>query len=228
MGEILKKVVEEGTEAAYVPLGSKCDICGKKLGFFATGFWSCNTKHVKDGNLCGPCNEKLMRLIGEKKQWMTKSMQKSSPLAAYTAATWRSMSVLEAKQLIALKEQLDQGVLDQYGENATALMRVREAFQLELELADVGIFRWKQLHGKMVVYGQVEEGAFAKGDIVRIDSDGEMLEVKVNEAYADDGVNTFERHVRANMGKQRLAEDQIGWLLLDLEWGVFPGNAIVK
>ena len=228
MSGIFKRLVEAGTDAAYMPLGSKCDICGKKLGFFATGFWSCNTRHVKDGSLCGGCNEKLTKLIAEKKRWMTKAMQKASPLAAYTAFTWRAMSVQEAKQLIGLKEQADRGVLDQYGESAASLMRVQEAFQIELKRTDVGIPRWKRLHGKMVVYGRVEEGAFAKGDLVRIDSDGEMLEAKISEAYADDGVNTFEIHVRANMGKQRLTEEQSGWLLLDLEWGVFPGSRIIR
>ena len=48
------------------------------------------------------------------------------------------------------------------------------------------------------------------------------------EAYEDDGENTFEVHVRAHMGRQKLSENQTGWLLLDLEWGVFPGNWIIK
>ena len=63
---------------------------------------------------------------------------------------------------------------------------------------------------------------------VRIDNEGKLLDAKVLEAYEDDGENTFEIHVRAHMGRQRLSQDQTGWLLLDLEWGVFPGNRVVK
>ena len=55
MGEKFKKWVEDGTESQYVPLGSKCDLCGRKLGFFSTGYWSCNTTHLYDGALCGQC-----------------------------------------------------------------------------------------------------------------------------------------------------------------------------
>ena len=33
MGEKFKKWVEESTEGQYVPLGSTCDLCGRKLGF---------------------------------------------------------------------------------------------------------------------------------------------------------------------------------------------------
>ena len=58
MGEKFKKWVEESTEGQYVPLGSKCDLCGRKLVFFATGFWSCNTKHLYDGKLCSKCAKK--------------------------------------------------------------------------------------------------------------------------------------------------------------------------
>jgi len=80
----------------------------------------------------------------------------------------------------------------------------------------------------MVVYGRVERGVFGKGDRVSIDNEGKLLDAHVLEAYEDDGENTFEIHVRAHMGKQRLSENQTGWLLLDLEWGVFPGDGVVK
>lgn len=68
----------------------------------------------------------------------------------------------------------------------------------------------------------------AKCDAVRIDDEGRLLDAAVLEAYADDGENAFEVHVRAHMGKQRLSENQTGWLLLDFTGDVFPGNRIVK
>jgi len=228
MGDKFKRFVEWGTDCIYVPVGGKCDICGKKLGFFATGFWSMNTMHVADGCVCKACHEKITTLIAEKNQWMTREMKKTSQLGEYTEKTWHRMSVDQVKLLLALKEQADRGELEKYGESATAYLIVQEAFQIEPTAIQVGVVRTKQLNKTMVVYGRVEQGMFAKGDAVRIDNEGKLLDAHVLEAYEDDGENTFETHVRAHMGKQRLSEDQTGWLLLDLEWGVFPGDRIVK
>ena len=228
MGEGFKEFVEFATDSPYVPLGAKCDLCSKKLGFFATGFWSTNTKHVEGGNLCKACDEKLQTLIRDKKRWMSKSMQEHSPLAGYTPGTWRTMSLQEAKQLLEMKEQADRGVLDKYGESTSAYLTVQEAFQIEPTALQVGVVRAKRLNKKMVVYGRVEQGVIAKGDAVRIDNEGKLLDAHVLEAYEDDGENAFEMHVRAQMGKQKIFKDQTGWLLLDLDWGVFPGNRIVK
>ena len=93
MGDKFKRFVEWGTDCIYVPVGAKCDICGKKLGFFATGFWSTNTKHVEGGHLCKTCDERIQTLIRDKKRWMSKHMQENSPLAGYTLGTWRTMSL---------------------------------------------------------------------------------------------------------------------------------------
>ena len=228
MGDGFKRFVEFATDSPYVPLGAKCDVCGKKLGFFATGFWSTNTKHVEGGNLCKACDERLRTLIQDKKRWMSRSMQKNSALAGYTLGNWRTMTLQEAKQLLELKEQADRGELDKYGESATAYLIVQEAFQIEPTAIQVGVVRAKQLKQTMIVYGRVEQGVFGKGDSVRIDNEGKLLDAHVLEAYEDDGENTFEIHVRAHMGRQKLSKGQTGWLLLDLEWGVFPGNRVVK
>ncbi len=228
MGDGFKRFVEFATDSPYVPLGAKCDVCKKKLSFFATGFWSTNTKHVEGGNLCKACDEKIQTLIRDKKRWMSKSMLENSPLAGYTLGNWRSMTLQEAKQLLELKEQADRGELDKYGESACAYLIVQKAFQIEPKATEVGAARAKRLANTMVVYGRAEQGAFSKGDAVRIDNEGKLLDAKVLEAYEDDGENTFEVHVRAHMGRQRLSQDQTGWLLLNLEWGVFPGNRVVK
>lgn len=228
MGNGFKRFVEWGTDSTYVPMGAKCDICEKKLGIFATGLWSMHTRHVADGRICAACHAKLLTLITEKNQWMTKEMKKNSPLSRYTRKTWSTMSVRDAKQLLALKQQADRGELAKYGEHASALLIVQEAFQIEPTALQVGVARAKKMGKTMVVYGRVEEGSFAQGDAVRIDSEGTLLDAVVLEAYVDDGENTFEIHVRAHMGRQTIAEDQTGWLLLDLDWGVFPGDRVVK
>ena len=228
MGDKFKRFVEWGTDCTYVPLGAKCDICGKKLGFFATGFWSMNATHVANGNLCTACHKKSGLLIAEKNQWMTREMKNTSQLGKYTQKTWHGMSVDQVKLLLALKEQADRGELDKYGEDASAYLTVKEAFQIEPTALQVGVVRAKRLNKTMVVYGRVEQGIFSKGDAVRIDSEGKLLDAHVLEAYEDDGENSFEMHVRAHMGKQKLSEDQNGWMLLDLEWGVYPGDRVVK
>ena len=87
MGDGFKRFVEFATDSPYVPLGAKCDLCSKKLGFFATGFWSTNTKHVEGANLCKACDERIQTLIRDKKRWMSKRMQEHSPLAGYTLGT---------------------------------------------------------------------------------------------------------------------------------------------
>lgn len=228
MGDKFKRFVEWGTDCTYVPLGAKCDICGKKLGFFATGFWSTNTKHVASGNLCTACYKKIGLLIAEKDRWMTGEMKNESTLGRYTPTNWHRMSVGQAKRLLELKEQADRGELDKYGESTSAYLTVQEAFQIEPTALQVGVVRAKRLNKKMVVYGRVEQGVFAKSDAVCIDNEGKLLDAHVLEAYEDDGENALEMHVRAQMGKQKISKDQTGWLLLDLDWGVFPGNRIVK
>ena len=228
MGDGFKRFVEFATDSPYVPLGAKCDICKKKLGFFATGFWSTNTKHVVDGNLCKACDERIQALIRDKKRWMSKRMRENSPLAGYTLGNWRTMTLQQAKQLLELKELADRGELEQYGESASAYLIVREAFRIEPKATEVGVARAKRLDKKRVVYGRVEQGAFCKGDAVRIDNEGKRLNATVLEAYEDDGENPFEVHVRAHMGRQKLTENQTGWLLLDFTGDVFPGNRIVK
>lgn len=228
MGDGFKRFVEFATDSPYVPLGAKCDVCGKKLGFFATGFWSTNMKHVEGGNLCKACDERIQTLIRDKKRWMSKRMQENSPLAGYTLGNWRTMPLQEAKLLLELKAQADRGVMNKYGEYTSALMIVQEAFCVNPKASEVGIARAKRYGNGTVIYGRMEEGVFAKGDVVCVDRKGEMVEATILEAFVDDGENTFEIHIRANMGKQRLCENQIGWILLSIRDEILPDNKIIK
>ena len=53
MEKRFQKFVEWFSDCKYVPVGSRCSICGKKLNFFHTGFWSTNVQnyngHLSDG-----------------------------------------------------------------------------------------------------------------------------------------------------------------------------------
>ncbi len=229
MGEKFKKWVEDGTESQYVPLGSKCDLCGKKLGLFATGFWSCNTRHLHDGALCSKCVKKTETLAKEMHQWMPKEMLMK--WRRYAGYKWQSMSVEQVRTLIALKEQNDIDRLEDYGGNAEALLRVHKSFQIEPALLQVGIFRVNKLKNKMVVYGRVDQGVFRKGDPVRIDHNGVLIETSVLEAYdydPDVPENDFNLNLGASGGKQRLSEDQLGWLILDYEGAIHPCDRIIR
>ena len=228
MGDKFKKRVEDGTESQYVPLGSRCDLCGRKLGFFFTGFWSCNTSHLKDGNLCSKCTTKIKTLAKEMPEWMPQEQLKE--WKRYAAYNWQSMSLEQARTLMELKERNDTDRLEAYG-GAQALMRVWKTFRIAPKLLEVGMFRVNKLKNRMVVYGRVDQGTFHKGDNVKIDHNGQLIETTILEAYDYDPnvpENDFDLCLRASGGKQRLAENQLGWLILDYEGDVFPRDRIVK
>lgn len=229
MGEKFKKFVEEGTECQYLPLGSSCDLCGRKLGFFYTGFWSCNTRHLRDGALCSKCTPRIETLAKEMHAWMPADMLVK--WQRYGGYKWQDMSLEQVRTLLALKEQNDAHRLKTYGGDAQALLRVQEAFRIAPKPLDVGMFRVNKLRNKTVVFGRVDQGVFRKGDAVRIDHSGQIIETTVLEAYAYDPdvpENNFDVCLRAHMGKQKLSEDQTGWLILDHEGAVCPSDRIVK
>ncbi len=148
----------------------------------------------------------------------------------YTDFGWERMTLEQVRELLELKEQNDADRLEQYGW-AEALMRVQRSFQIEPQLLAVGIFLVNKLKDRMVVFGRVDEGVFCKGDAVRIDHKGSMIETSVLEAHLYDPdipENDFDITLRANMGKHRLAENQVGWLILDYDGEIYPGDRVVK
>lgn len=229
MGDKFKKFVEDGTDSQYVPLGSKCDLCGKKLGIFYTGFWSCNSKHVFDGVLCPKCAGQIEILCNEMQTWMPKEMYvKWRRFAKYN---WQSMSLEQVRTLLALKEENDRERLEAYGANAEALFRVEDAFQIAPKPLEVGMFRVNKLKNRTVVFGRVDQGVLRKADAVRIDHEGQLTETSILEAYVydpDAPDNDFDVCLRASGGKQRLSENQVGWLILDHAEKILPGDRIVK
>ena len=139
------------------------------------------------------------------------------------------MSLEQARRLMALKEQNNTDRLEAYG-RAEALLRVQKSFQIVPALLQVGMFRVKKLKNKRVVYSRGDHGIFRTGDPVRIDRGGVLTETSVLEAYdydPDVPENDFDLNLRASGGKQRLTEGQLGWLTLDYERAVFPGDRIV-
>lgn len=228
MGDRFRKFVEWGTEARYVPLNARCCMCDKRMGLFATGFWSINAKRLSDGVLCAACHARLGTLLEQKKEWMPPAMRRTEPWKRYGGGSMATMSVQEAKALLALKEQCDKAVLDGYDEGAGALMRVQASFRIAPNALQAGVVRARRLQGKAVAYGPVDEGAFAPGDAVRIDAGGTLLESAVIEAFRDDEANDFDMLLRAGAGKRPLRENMNGWLVLELETELPAGSRIVK
>lgn len=228
MGDGFIRFVEDGTGAKYVRFGTRCGVCDRRLGFFATGFWSTNTQQLADGPLCPVCAERVKKLIVEKQEWMSPEQKKDPKWKQYKKTNWHLMSLADAKELFTQKEANDADRLNEYADGAKALFRVWESFAIEPNALQVGIKRAKQLKEKTVVFGTVDEGCFRKGDAVRIDHNGILSKSFVLEAYAfDTPENTFEIHVKANIGKQKLQEEQIGWLILDYEGELSPRDRII-
>lgn len=213
-----QKFVEWGTDAKYVPLGRKCDICGSKLGFFQTGFWSINAKQLTDGVLCKHCDEKLRLLLEDCPHWVRKDMRNKAPYRGYTPAKRFRMDTHSAKQLIETSETFGAEYLSAFGTGYTSIFRANQTCVICPDSLQVGIKRAKLLKNKAVVYGFVQLGQFRQGDQVLIDQGAYALEATVLEAYVYDcEENTLDLMLRSHMGKQRLEQWQEGWLVLDTE-----------
>jgi len=227
MGDKFKRFVEESMDCRYVPPGTKCGMCERKFGFFASGFWSVNACQLADCSICKRCHNRILDLLHNKDQWMPEMMQKSARWKLYSEENLHRMSLQDARKLIALKERADQNLLSGYGENAQALLRVQQAFRIEPTPLQVGVNRSKLMMNKMVVFGCVEQGSFQKGDAVRIDSAGKITENTIIEAYVQQEDFPFEEELKAHMGRQRIPEGKAGWLILDTEQGVFEGDLVI-
>jgi hypothetical protein len=213
-----KNFVEWATDSRYVPLGSRCSLCGKKLGFFRTGFWSTNASKLVDGELCEKCADKVERVIATMPKWLKRGTQKHASRIHYNTHSWHKLTVKNAAEMIAAKEQADKETLSAFGKDKSSLFRILEVVQIEPAALQVGIARAKRLRSKVVVFGVVERGTFSKKDSVQLEQQDVSVGTTILEAYAwDCEENTLEVNLRANMGKQRLVEGEQGWLVLDYE-----------
>lgn len=218
MSSRFRKFVEWATDSRYVPLGSCCSLCGKKLGFFRTGFWSTNASKLRNGELCEKCAEKVKRVIANKREWLMSGTQKQSSWIHYNTHNWHNLTVKNVAEMIAAKEQADQEKLSAFGKGKSSLFRIMEVDQIEPTALQVGVVRAKRLRSKVVVFGMVERGSFSRHDVVQLEQQDASVGTTILEAYAwDCEENTLEVNLRANMGKQRLVEGEQGWLVLDYE-----------
>ena len=213
-----QKFVEMATDTKYVPVGRKCDICGNKLGFFYTGFWSVNAKQLRDCVLCNDCDKKLDLLLKHHNRWIKKAVRKEMPFSLYTPAKKLLIDLNGVKQCFEFAKAFGTEYLSSFGEEYGSIFYAQEAFHLDTPPLMVGIKRSKLLNNKMVVFGYVQMGCFKQGDKVLIDLGKRVVEASVLEAYVYDcKENTLTVNLRANMGKQRLDQWQIGWLALNTE-----------
>ena len=222
------KFVEWATDSKYIPLGSHCSLCDKKLGFFRTGFWSINAGALADGVLCAKCKERIERLLATKREWMKASALRQASWYPFNTNNWHRMPLQTAKEMIAAKEAVDQRSLASFGNDKTSLFRIEDAIQIEPTAIQVGITRAKRLKNKVVVFGTVERGSFSKNSQVEIEQSSGTELTSVLEAYVYEcDENTIDVCLRANLGKHRLTAGERGWLVLDYESCVEVGNVIV-
>jgi len=196
-------------------------LCGKKLVFFQTGFWSTNACKLTDGELCEKCAEKLDRLIAATPKWLREEPLQQSSFLQYNTHNWHNLTVKNATEMIAAKDQADQETLSAFGRDKSNLFRIVEVFQIKPTALQVGVARAKRLRSKVVVFGMVERGSFSRHDVVQLERQDFSVGTTILEAYAwDCEENTLEINLRANTGKHRLVEGKPGWLVLDHEGDV--------
>jgi hypothetical protein len=211
-----QKIVEWGTDAQYVPRSQKCDICGGKLGFLETGFWSINAKRLTDGVLCKHCYEKLEMLAEYRTYWVPKSLRKEKPFCDLLVKKLFQLDQQSVRYLLDAAENLAKDELTVNGGEYTAIFRMKDACFIEPAALQVGVVRAKQLKHRLVLFGFVQLGQFQKGDRVLILDGAYRRETRVLEAYVYDcEENTLEVMLKAHMGKQCLTQWQVGWLVLD-------------
>lgn len=211
-----RKFVEWGTSCSYVPLGRRCDICGKRLGFFQTGFWSIRAKQLSDGVLCSGCDEKLELLLTHRALWIPRALRKESPYCDFTPRNKFLMPVHTAKRFLSDSEETAKACLSAFGSDYTSVFRMTDACFVAPTALQVGLRRSEMLRGKLVLFGFVQLGRFRQGDPVLILDGSHRRTADVLEAYAFDcPENTLDVMLKAHMGPQRLDRWQTGWLVLD-------------
>lgn len=225
-----RKLCEWGTDAKFVPHGKKCDLCGKKLPYLDTGFWSINAIWLPDGVICGQCLQRLNFLVDYRSSWIPKALRKTMPFSAIYNRTPLALKVQEAQEAFESAESFAKEYLSCIGPEYSSCFHMRNACFIEPTPLQVGIKRAKLLKNKLVLFGFVQLGRFKKGDKVLIcDNDGSR-ETTVLEAYVYDPevpANDLEVMVKAHMGKQQLCQWQTGWLVLDDEQTVTDHTTVI-
>ena len=218
-----RSFVEAGTDAKYVPLGTKCAVCGKKLGFFYTGFWSVNTKQYEDGAVCSRCTESANRLLKNYRVW-----KKKGYLCKDVKASKSSFgNVGEMKTLTEAVKNSANETLNAYDGRYSALFWTESSCNIAPANLQVGIKRAKRLKDVAVLYGYVQQGVFQKDCKVAIRLNDRIIHTTILEAYVFScKENTLETELKAHMGKQRIGQGCEGWIVLNTTEEI-PPDAIV-
>ena len=227
---LYQKLCEWGTDAQFVPHGKKCDLCGKKLPYLNTGFWSVNAKWLSDGVICEQCLRKLNFLVDYRNSWIPKTLHKTDPFCAIYSRIPHTLKVQEAQTVLEAAQTFAKEYLATVGSEYSSCFHMRNACFIEPTPLQVGIKRAKQLNSKLVLFGFVQLGRFKKGDKVLICDNNGSREAIVLEAYVYDPdvpENDLEVMLKAHMGKQQLSQWQTGWLVLDNEETVTDHTTVV-
>ena len=242
VGKGFQRFVEWFGECKYVPVGSRCSICGKKLNFFHTGFWSVNVQnyngHLSDGVLCVACREKAEHLIKTKKKWLGEELQALDQWQKFDARNMDFYSLSDIKMLIEQKELSGKSSISSCDNRGTGLYEIEESFGLDINEFTVGVFRNKKLSGKTVAFGTSEQSTFQKDDRVKVYIEDLEFEATVLEAHrfdkeAANGRNMekiFFDELSANLKiDSKIKKNQQGWLILDIDWKYkLDGGIVVK
>ena len=214
---LIRKFVES-SDTKFVPKGTLCDLCGKKLGILETGFWSINAKLRTDGVLCNKCDKKLKLLLKYRSGWVKKELRKQPPYSLYKPSNADTMDLETAKLYLASAEAFAKDRMAAFGPQYTSIFHTQDICYLAPKITDVGMFRVKLLQGRVAFFGLMQLGSFKKGDTILVDTGKRTLETRVLEAYVYDcPENTLEINLKAHMGKQKLDQWQEGWLILDTD-----------
>ena len=242
MGKGFQKFVEWFSDCKYVPVGSRCSICGKKLNFFHTGFWSINVQnyngHLSDGVMCTNCKEKAEQLIKTKKKWLGEELQALDQWQKFDARNMDFYSLSDIKMLIEQKELSNKSSISSCDNRGTGLFEIEDSFGLDINEFTVGVFRNKKLNGKTVAFGTSEQSTFQKDDRVKVYIEDLEFEATVLEAHRFDKETTngrdmekiFFDELSANLKTDsKIKKNQQGWLILDIDWKYkLDGGKVVK
>ncbi len=242
MGDGFKNFVESFNDCKYVPIGTRCGICGKKLNFFTTGLWSINVQrynlHLSDGVLCEACKGKAEHFIKTKKKWLSEELQEHDQWKKFDARNMDFYSVSDIKMLIEQKELSDKENISTFDGRGTGLFEICSSFGLEISAATVGVCRFNKINNKSVVFGTAEESTFQKGDRVKVYAQDLEYETTVLEAHrfdketanSQDMEKIFFDELSANLKMDRkIKKNQQGWLILDIDWEYkLDGGSVVK
>lgn len=229
MASKFERFVESCTDSRYIPLGACCDLCGEKLGFLRTGFWSINAAKLPDGVLCEACFEKAKRLLASKRKWMKAGALSQSSWGGYNAKGITTMPLQAVREMMADKGKADQARLASFGEGVTCLFAISDAIRIEPTALQVGAVRARRLKNKVVVYGTVACGSFSRRDVVHMEGREGRQGMTILEAYVRGNAESdIDINLRAHMGKHRLNEGDTGWLVLDDEEDVDADKCLFR